>query len=439
VTAPAATGRYAPGGLAARRFPLTPRPKPPCRPLGQRLDRAARLAAQAQTGGADTLLHAAGACNLAALIASDCAMPDLARDLCWQQFDAYTTAGPYSETIAKLALQPLVNLARLRIRDGDSHGGYQVFQSLHEAARSSGGQAAIDGRTVSITALIAQGSTRETVTEWLWAVLLTDGLRALCQDGRWADALSQAQQHDGIGSRLLGGRQIAVLALAADGRHEEAGRLLHKTNPAEPWEHAVTSCLWILLQAPGEAAPASACAEMTSAFLALNDPDHAMFMACLGLTAAELAVPDNGQPAVISEITRIAAQSRDAYIAREVLSSPVAPIVRKQSITQLHGIVRQSGLGRPLTQEQRQRLTTSARAATSALMAGLSSRHLASRGEDPYSETGSLSVRSASASWRRASRKHTNAAGRRTRGRISSLASNAGAVLARQVAGEMPG
>jgi len=50
VTASAETAdRYAPGGLAARRFPLTPRPKPPCRPLEQRLDRAARLAGQAQT------------------------------------------------------------------------------------------------------------------------------------------------------------------------------------------------------------------------------------------------------------------------------------------------------------------------------------------------------------------------------------------------------
>jgi hypothetical protein len=64
-------------------------------------------------------------------------MPDLARDLCWQQFDACTTAGPYGETGAKLALQPLVNLARLRIRDGDGDGesGYQVLQSLYDAVK----------------------------------------------------------------------------------------------------------------------------------------------------------------------------------------------------------------------------------------------------------------------------------------------------------------
>jgi hypothetical protein len=374
VTALGATAaRYAPGGLAARRFPLTPRPKPPCRPLSQRLERAARLAAEAETGGDDALLHAAGACNLAALIASDCAMPALARDLCWQQFNAYDTTGPYSETTAKLGLQPLINLGRLRIRDGDSDGGYQVLRSLYEAARSSGGQAAIDGRTVSITALIASCSTRETITEWLWAILLTDGLRALCQDGRWADAISQAHQHDGIGSRLLGGRQIAILALAADGRHEEARQLLQKTNAIEPWEHAVTACLRILIQAPNVASSSCASAEMTRAFLTLVDPDHAMFMACLGLTAAELAGLDSGQSASISEVTRIAVHSSDAYIAREILSSPLAVIVPKEGITQLHGIVRQSGLGRPLTEEQRHRLTTSARAATTVLAAGLRS------------------------------------------------------------------
>jgi hypothetical protein len=94
VAAPLAAGyRYAPGGLAARRFPLAPRPKPPCRPLTERLARVARLAGQVEDD-ADAPLRAAGACNLAALIASDCAMPDLARALCWAQFDAYQAARP---------------------------------------------------------------------------------------------------------------------------------------------------------------------------------------------------------------------------------------------------------------------------------------------------------------------------------------------------------
>ena len=85
VAAPPAAGySYAPGGLAARRFPLAPRPKPPCPPLTERLARVARLAGQV-TDDADAPTRAAGACNLAALIASDCAMPELARVLCWAQ------------------------------------------------------------------------------------------------------------------------------------------------------------------------------------------------------------------------------------------------------------------------------------------------------------------------------------------------------------------
>jgi hypothetical protein len=155
-------------------------------------------------------------------------MPDLARELCWQQFDACTAAGPSGETGAKLALQPLVNLARLRIRDSDS--GYHVLQSRYDAARSSRGQAVIDGRAVRIGTLIAPGC-RETLAHWLWAVLLSDGLRTLCRAGCWTDALRQAQKHDGIGQRLLEGRQVAILALAAEAGMRKRDTFSNKRTP----------------------------------------------------------------------------------------------------------------------------------------------------------------------------------------------------------------
>ena len=47
---------------------------------------------------------------------------------------------------------------------------------------------------------------------------------------------AQAQQHHGIGQRLLDGRQIAILAHAASGRHHEAEQLLKTTTATEPWE-----------------------------------------------------------------------------------------------------------------------------------------------------------------------------------------------------------
>jgi len=366
VAAPLAAGyRYAPGGLAARRFPLAPRPKPPCRPLTERLARVARLADEV-ADDADAPLRAAGACNLAALIASDCAMPDLARALCWSQFDAYQAARPEpcGETTAKLILQPLVNLARLRIRAGEADAGRQILQSLYDAARSSSGQAVIDGRAVSLPALATPA--RETLTQWLWAVLLTDSLRALCKEGRWTDALRQAQQHDGIGQRLLDGRQAAVLAHASAGEREEAGRILRETSASEPWEHVVILCLQALTEEGG----AESTTTMTGAYLAFSDPGHPWFTACLGLTVAELAVPD-GRHAAIGKVASIATESRDAYIAREIVTSPLAGAAAPETLTELNGIVFHSGLGQPMTALQEKHLTASASAAAALLAARL--------------------------------------------------------------------
>jgi len=76
----------------------------------------ARTAA-GQTGGGLTL--AATTHNKAALIASDCGLPDLARSLCWQQFDVYLRARPLGAQAARYTLEPIANLARLLIREGN--------------------------------------------------------------------------------------------------------------------------------------------------------------------------------------------------------------------------------------------------------------------------------------------------------------------------------
>jgi hypothetical protein len=286
-------------------------------------------------------------------------MPDLARALCWTQFDAYQAArpAPCAETTAKLILQPLVNLARLRIRAGEADAGRQILQSLYDAARSSSGQAVIDGRAVSLPALTTPA--RETLTQWLWAVLLTDSLRALCKAGRWTDALRQAQQHDGIGQRLLDGRQVAVLAHASAGEQEEAEKILRETSVPEPWEHVVNLCLRALT-GEGGAEPATT---MTGAYLAFSDPGHPWFTACLGLTVAELAVPGSGRHAAIGKAASIATESRDAYIAAEILKSPVAETATRGTLTDLNSMVFQSGLGQPLTAVQEKHLTAAASAA----------------------------------------------------------------------------
>lgn len=96
-------------------FPLVPRPRPPCGELRQRVAEVralARLSSNGRTG----LATAAEAHNKAALIASDCGLSDLARRLCWRQFDVFQAAAPLSATAAKFALQPIVNLGRLLTR-----------------------------------------------------------------------------------------------------------------------------------------------------------------------------------------------------------------------------------------------------------------------------------------------------------------------------------
>ena len=289
-------------------------------------------------------------------------MPDLARALCWTQFDACQAARPEScgETTAKLILQPLVNLARLRIRGGDADAGRQILQSLYDAARSSSGQPVIDGRAVSLPALTTPA--REALTQWLWAVLLTNSLRALCKAGRWTDALRQAQQHDGIGQRLLDGRQVAVVAHASASEQEEARKILLETSASEPWEHVVNLCLRALTGERG----AEAVTTMTGAYLSFSDPGHPWFTACLGLTVAELAVP-GGRHAAIGKVASIATESRDAYIAAEILKSPVAGTAPQGTLTDLSGMVFQSGLGQPLTALQEKHLTASASAAAAFL------------------------------------------------------------------------
>jgi len=369
------------GTLAARRFPLTPRPKPACRPLSQRIDRVIRLAGQASQATSDTPLRAAEACNLAALIASDCAMPAFARDLCWHQFEIYTAAGPYDAATAKLALQPLINLARLRIRDDDGDGGYQIVQSLYDGVRSSQDQAAVDGRAVNLASLAAPGDDHKAIVQWLWTVVLSDGLRSLCRAGDWTAALHQAQQHHGIGQRLLDGRQIAVLAHAASGQHDEAERLLKTTTGTEPWENVVADCLRAITRATeSPAGLTGATGRLPDAYLALDDPGRAMFNVRLGLTVGELIETHDDQRAVIGKVERIAVQTADAYIAREVLSSPATDL-RREVHAKLRRTIDQASLGHPLGTAQVRQLTDAVEWAGTSLAASLASARALRRRE----------------------------------------------------------
>lgn len=338
-------------GILGRRFPLLPRPKPPCGSLTNRLDRLHRKAGLAREQDSDALLHAAEALNLAALIASDCAMPQLARDLCWRQIYRFATGpGPYDKTAVKLALQPLINLGRLHARNGDGIAACCLHEALLRAAGSRG-DLTVDGHTVRLSSLIPDGEEQAAIVQWLWTVFLSDGLRALCQTGHWADAHQQAARHSGIGRRLLDGRQIAVIDHAIAGRPDEAQCLLDDSDTSTDWEHVISACLRVITRTLAGSRADDESAAMIDAYLALgSDPRHRAFHLRLGLTIADLAYNTTQAPRAIAAIEQLRTDAaHDAYLARDILAHRSQVTLTDATRIQLNTIVRDAGLGTPLT------------------------------------------------------------------------------------------
>ncbi|MCK9895027.1 hypothetical protein [Frankia sp. AgB32] len=353
-----------------QRFPLLPRPKPTCGSLADRLDRLRHKATLAREHDDAALLHAAEALNLAALIASDCDMPRLARDLCWRQIYQFATGpGPYDHRTAKLALQPLINLARLHARDSDGTTAYRLHEEILHAARERG-DLLIDGHTVRFDTLIADGEEQTSIVQWLWTVLLSSGLRALCQTGRWADAHHHAQRHHGIGQRLLDGRQIAILDHATAGRSAEAAGMLDESDTPTDWERAVAAYLRVVTRTLAGDANNDDIAAMTNSVIALNpDPGRATFHLRLVAAAAGIA-RDSHQTACVTSFAKehlLGQASHDAYLARELLTALPCPALSDAYRSQMHNIVRQAGLGTPLATDDLDTLMKAARRSETAL------------------------------------------------------------------------
>ncbi|WP_326599218.1 hypothetical protein [Streptomyces sp. NBC_01803] len=224
-------------------FPLVARPRPACTPLHQRVadlcDRARAADQNSDTGEASAVF------NLSALLASDVGLPDLARHWCHRHANVYLRAHPLDAKATRRALEPLVNLVRLHIRDGDGERAFTLIESLFTAVNTRTGTT-IDGITIPAATLTTSSEAHQDVRKWLWAVLLSTGSRALAVAGRWDDAHTQLRRYKGIGRRILDGRQVAVLAHATAGDHSGALALLEDTTPGEPWENAVTTCLTAL-------------------------------------------------------------------------------------------------------------------------------------------------------------------------------------------------
>ncbi|MDJ1136273.1 hypothetical protein [Streptomyces iconiensis] len=276
------------------------------------------------------LSSAATALNRAALIASDCGLPDLARELCWRHADTYPSAQPFSGQQARLALEPLVNLARLRIRDGDGEGAYQVLASLYEGVRAQA-ETDIDGRSLSLARLTSTPDDRRTVCQWLWSVLLGEGTRALVAAQQWDRARAHVAQHRGVGRRLLDGRQVEIVSQCLHGGAATARHVLAESTLSEVWESPVASCLDLLCRTAGGEPVQQATVKVTADYLGLEGaPELAVFRTRLGLTV--LGLSSTGGAEVARRLVHDAMLSLDGYVARDILASAAcsAEMTRQQ-------------------------------------------------------------------------------------------------------------
>ena len=239
--------------VVAARFPLVPRPKPHGGPLTARIDALGPLLPP-DADHHQQVLRASEVLNGAALVVSDVGLSALARDLCWRHYGIFADALNLSVDVAPLALQPVLNIPRQQIRDGQGEHAYNTLLRLYRAAQRRG-VAEVCGRNVNLSA-ITRGDRHQQICTQLWAAVLCDGARALARVGRWDEAATAMQAHRGVGDRLLDGRQVMILSLLHQGRAQEALDMVDHSTLTQAWERAVAGILRIHCRAqlatPGE-------------------------------------------------------------------------------------------------------------------------------------------------------------------------------------------
>ena len=183
---------------------------PPARPAPRSAGRGTRHTGnQHGTGNLqEKATRAAEVLNKAALIASDCGIPALARELCHRQYELLAQSAPLPGWAVRLAMQPVLNIPRQLIRDGHGDNARAVLETLHAAALSRA-TAVIDGMRIDFGTLTSTTDGRKEACTLTWTALLADGTRALAQAGRWKEAAEHAAAYRGTGARLLDGRQAS--------------------------------------------------------------------------------------------------------------------------------------------------------------------------------------------------------------------------------------
>ncbi|MFK4227818.1 hypothetical protein ACI2LP_32845, partial [Streptomyces sp. NPDC019890] len=221
---------------------------------------------------------------------------------------------------ARHALEPLVNLARLHIRDSEGERALRLIDTLYKAV-SSRTNTTIEGIQILAARLAASPEAHKEVRRWLRALLLATGARALAVAGRWDEAITHLRHYKGIGRRMLDGRQVAVIAHTAAGATASALALLNDTDPGEPWESAVTACLTLVCRRDTAEADLGSLLD-TYNKLDVSTPGLAVFHIRLGLSFTDAlgsVEHPRAHDVAIGLIDRTTA-SRDGYAAHELLS-----------------------------------------------------------------------------------------------------------------------
>lgn len=273
---------------ALHRFPLVPRPHPVRAPLDARLTEIGRLVASAASA-ADPRTVDAVAWNHAALLASDHHLPELARRLCRHHHLRYDNLSLWDDRTARLALEPLINLARLHLRDHDPDTAITLLTALRVGVDTRA-DTTVDDLPVRTSRITDHTAEHRRLRVWMWNVLLTEGIRGLAAAGRWSDAMTHAHRHRGIGDRLLDGRQAAVVAHLANDDLGRARRLVRLCDVRRPWERAVAATLTCAIDLADGAAASATVTTMVERYLAVDlDDKHASFTERLGSAVATLA------------------------------------------------------------------------------------------------------------------------------------------------------
>ncbi|WP_051451323.1 hypothetical protein [Actinospica robiniae] len=311
----------------AGRFPLMSRPRPLGLPLPARIAALAEPLLGAEgVGHHEQVAHASSVINLASLIASDVGLDGLAWEMCWKHYGLFAGARRLENpATAVMAVQPLMNIARLLTRHGDGRDAYEALEQLYQAAKTRS-VAEVCGRTVDVSAIIRSPEGHRKIAAELWAAVVTDGIRALTRVGEWAEAARAAAEHKGVGKLLWEGRQATILALLERGLTADAAAMVESSEISNAPQKAVASVLraFCALEAgsadtallEGAVAEALAIAE-------LHMPPTAVFRTHLALAALALADVADARTDKVARLREavIATAHTDAYAARAVASA----------------------------------------------------------------------------------------------------------------------